>query len=159
MPVIDSSTLISFAKIGSLNLLIMLKGQIVTIQEVYDECVEKGIALGYADALRVKKMFDNKHVIVENVKRSALFSGVSIVDSKVISLAKEKKDYLFADDVKLGRRARAEDVEVRNTPDMLLQLLRTNRIKKKEFANLLQLLVDHKRLSKKSKELYLKAGG
>ncbi|HIJ11702.1 TPA: hypothetical protein HA278_06600 [Candidatus Woesearchaeota archaeon] len=159
MPVIDSSTLISFAKIQKLDVLALLNGKTITIQDVYEECVERGIHLGFVDALRIKDVFDTKTVTIEKVKKQELFSGVSVIDSKVISLAKEKKDYLFADDIKLGRRARAERIEVRNTPDILLHLVKTKRMTRKECANALRVLVDCKRLSEKTKEAYEKVGG
>ncbi len=159
MASIDSSTIISFAKIQGLDLLKLLKTEIVTIQEVYEECVEKGIDLGYADAIKIKKMFDEKIILVNNLKKPERFSGVSEIDSKVISFAKEKKDYLFVDDVKLGRRAKAEQIEIRNTPDILLNLANTKRITKEELGELLQKLVQQKRLSIKAKKLYEKVGG
>lgn len=159
MASIDSSAIISFAKIQRLDLLKLLKTEIVTIQEVYEECVKKGIDLGYADAIKIKKMFDEKIILVNNLKKPERFSGVSEIDSKVISFAKEKKDYLFVDDVKLGRRAKAEQIEIRNTPDILLHLANTKRITKEEFNELLQKLVQQKRLAVKAKELYEKAGG
>lgn len=159
MPIIDSSTLISFAKIQKLNALTSLKGKIITIPDVYEECVEKGINLGYVDALRIQKMFDNKTIAIENVKTPEAFSGVSKIDANVISLAKEKQDYLFADDVKVGRRAKAEQIAVRNTPDILLHLMKTKRLAKTECKESLQKLVDHKRLSEKTKKSYEKAGG
>lgn len=159
MASIDSSTIISFAKIQQLELLKILKTKIETIQEVYEECVKKGIDLGYADAVKIKKIFDEKIIIINNVKKYEEFSGVSKIDSKVISFAKEKEDYLFVDDVKLGRRAKAENIEVRNTSDILLHLANTKRITKEEFNELLQKLVQQKRLSVKAKKLYEKAGG
>ena len=159
MASIDSSTIISFAKIQRLDLFKLLKTEIVTIQEVYVECVRKGIDLGYADSIKIKKMFDEKIILVNNLKKPEKFSGVSEIDSKVISFAKAKKDYLFVDDVKLGRRAKAEQIEIRNTPDILLHLANTERITKEDFNELLQKLVQQKRLSIKAKRLYEKAGG
>jgi predicted nucleic acid-binding protein len=159
MPIIDSSTLISFAKIQKLAVLTSVKGKIITIGDVYEECVEEGINLGYGDALRIKKMFDDKTITIEKVKKPEAFSGVSKIDAKIISLAKEKKDYLFADDVKVGRRARAEHITVRNTPDILIHLMKTKRMAKAECKESLQKLVDHKRLSEKTRKLYEKAGG
>ncbi|MEK6936597.1 MAG: hypothetical protein AABW58_00840 [Nanoarchaeota archaeon] len=159
MPTIDSSTIISFAKIQKLDLLKLLKTKIETIEEVYEECVKKGINLGYADAIKIKKIFDEKIIMISNIKKYEEFSGVSKIDSKVINFAKEKKDYLFVDDVKLGRRAKAENIEVRNAPDILLHLTKTNRLTKEEFNELLQKLIQQKRLSLKSKKLYEEIGG
>ena len=158
MPVIDSSTLVSFAKIQRLGL-VKLLDKIITIQEVYEECVEKGINLGYPDALKIKQLFNGKAIVIEDLGVYKKFSGVSEVDSKIISLAKEKKDYLLVDDVKLGRRAKAENVEVRNTPDILLYLMKTKKIAEKDIRMLLQKMVENKRLSEKTRNSYEKAGG
>jgi predicted nucleic acid-binding protein len=159
MAIIDSSALVSFAKIQKLDLVSLLKTKMATVKEVYEECVEKGMSLGYPDALKIKQLFDEKTINIEDLKNYEKFLGVSEVDSKIISLAKKKKDYLFGDDVKLGRRAKAENVEVRNTPDILLHLMKTKRLTKKEFRALLQKLVNNKRLSEKTKNFYEKAGG
>lgn len=159
MPIIDSSTLISFAKIEKLDLVKLFEKKITTIWDVYEECVEKSMNLGHTDAIKIKQLFNEKAITIENLNDYEKFSGVSEVDSKIISLAKEKKDYLFVDDVKLGRRAKAENIEVRNTPDILLHLMKTKRIKKIEFRELLQKLVRNKRLSEKTKNFYENAGG
>jgi predicted nucleic acid-binding protein len=159
MPVIDSSTLVSFAKINKLELIKLISKKVVAVREVYEECVEKGVELGYADANKIKQLFNENIVGLEAFADYKKFSGVSEVDSKVITLAKARKDSLFADDAKLSRRAKAEDVEVRNTPDILLHLMRTKRITKQEFRNLLRKLVTNKRMSGRTKRLYEKEGG
>ena len=158
MGIIDSSTLISLAKIRKLDTLKLLKTKIITIKDVYEECVEKGINLGHHDALGIKQIFDEKIISIEDVKDYEKFSGVSKIDSKVLSCAKEKKDYLFVDDAKLGRRAKAENIEVSNAPDILLHLMKTKRLSPKEFRESLQKLVHNKRLSEKARKLYEKAG-
>lgn len=48
--VLDSSFLVSLAKISRLHLLKQLPGLIICPQEVYQEVVEVGINRGYADA-------------------------------------------------------------------------------------------------------------
>lgn len=159
MPIIDSSTLISIAKTHKPELLKLLNAKLVTIREVYEECVEKGLNLGYQDALKIKQLFDEKTITIEDLEDYEKLSGISKTDSKIISFAKAKEDYLFVDDIKLGRRAKAENIEVRNTPDVLLHLMKTKRLAKNEFGNLLQKLADNKRLSEKAKKLYEKAGG
>lgn len=159
MGIIDSSTLISLAKIRKVDILRLLKTKIITIKDVYEECVEKGIYLGHHDALEIKQVGNEKIISIEDMKEYEIFSGISKIDSKVLSCAKEKKDFLFADDVKLGRRAKAENIEVRNTPDILLRLMKTRRLSPKDFGALLQKLAHNKRLSEKAKKLYEKAGG
>ena len=158
MAIIDSSTLVSFAKINRLEIIKQFKTKIRTIPEVYKECVKDGIALGYPDALKIKQLFDEKIIQIKDVKNFKKYSGVSMVDSMLISNAKDNEDYLFADDVKLGRRAKAENIEVRNTADILLHLMKTRRLNKNEFKELLQKLVDKGRLSEESKKYYEKMG-
>lgn len=104
-------------------------------------------------------MFNEKTITIEYSAHYEKFSGVSKVDSKIISLAKEKKDQLLVDDVKLGRRAKAENIEVRNTPDILLHLTKTKKLAKKEFRELLQRLVQNKRMPEITKNSYERAGG
>lgn len=159
MLVIDSSLLISFAKMHKLDLLKVLNTKMTTIRDVYEECVEGGLNLGYPDALKIKHIFDEKTVTIEDLKDYEKLSGLSVVDSKIISFAKARKAYFLVDDGKLGRRAKAENIEVRNTPDILLHFMKTKRLSKNEFEELLQRLVDNKRLSEKAKNSYKQAGG
>lgn len=159
MPVIDSSTLISLAKIGGLEVLRLIKGTVITIPEVFQECVEQGIAVGQPDALKIKSVFDQNIISVEKAKKQQVFSGISIVDSMVLSLAKEKRGYLFSDDGKVSGRARAEGIEARNTPDMLCHLMVTRRISLEDYNKFFQKLVEKNRLSKKAMARYSHEGG
>jgi predicted nucleic acid-binding protein len=159
MPIIDSSALVSFAKIKALRLLKSLRAKMTTIPELYEECVEKGIALGYPDALKIKKLFDEKAITLETAKIFKKISGVSGTDSKTIHLARETKEALFVDDTKLGRRAKAEEIEVWNTADILLHLLKTKKINKTEYAGLLQELVRNKRMTEQTRAAYEKTAG
>lgn len=130
MPVIDSSTLISFAKIGKLDYLKRVKN-ITCPQEVYTEIVEVGLCLGYADAVKLKKVFEERGITIRNAVQSKKCSGISDVDSKVISLALDEKE-LWVDDVKLSRKAKSENIQVKNTVEILSEMKVKNKITKKE---------------------------
>ncbi len=155
MATIDSSTLINLAKIDELDILDKLKTRIQTIEEVKQETAEKGIQLGYYDATRIKKIFEKEKIQVRKPESEEEYSGISEVDSKVINLAKETEN-LFADDVKLGRRAKAENIQVKNTADIFLKLYDSNRMSKKRYKQILKKLVEEKCMTKEMKEKYEK---
>jgi len=89
--VIDSSALISLAKIDAIDLLIRINAKFLCPEEVYEETVEMGIRKGYPDAIIIKRIFDKKLIETVTVKTPKIYKGISKNDSKVIQLTKQKK--------------------------------------------------------------------
>lgn len=153
MACIDSSTLISLAKIDELQILKTLKTTIKTVNEVREETVIQGIQHGHYDATKIKKAFDDGTITVQKPDTHDTHDGISDTDSKVLNVALAE-DYLFTDDVKLRRKAQSENIKVRSTPDILLQLVRTNRLEQATYKELLTSLETSKRITTRVRERY-----
>ena len=154
--VIDSSTLISLAKVNMIEILEKIGGEILCPEEVYNECVEEGIVKGHPDAIIIKRLFNKNEISIKKIERPKKFKGLSGVDSRVLSLAiQEEAGYLFVDDTKLARRAEFEGFEVRGSPDILLRMQNKKIINREEYTCLIKELHKKNRLSAKNMEKYL----
>ena len=68
MPTVsNTSPLIWLSKIGALDLLKDLFGEVLVPEEVYGEAVERGLREGYSDALIIKESFDQGWIKVSNL--------------------------------------------------------------------------------------------
>lgn len=154
--IIDSSTLISLARIDMIGILEKIEGGVLCPNEIYDECVEEGIAKGKPDAIMIKRLFDKNRINTKEIKQPKKFRGLSETDSKILSLAiQEKPQYLFVDDTKLARKAEFEGFEVRGSPDILLKMQNKRIIKPEKYAHLIRELHKKGRLSTKNMKKYL----
>lgn len=146
--VIDSSTLISLAKIDALWVFGKIDCELFCPEEVYEECVIQGALGGRVDAIIIKRLFDEKTVIALNVFARQNFSGLSCVDGLVLSLAlQEKVSLVFANDTKLARRAELAGIESRGSPDILLRMRRKGLLDDEKYISLIMGLGAKMRLS------------
>ena len=151
--ILDSSFLISLAKIKLLLLIKQLPGTALCPEEVYQEVVETGLNRGYTDAFLIaKEIFlpeppQVKNVIVKNRLRTP---GISPVDDSVLSLGVERKAVLLTDDIRLRKKAFGIGLETHNTPEFLMYYLGYE-----DFASALDGLVKYRRLDVKNAKIYL----
>jgi predicted nucleic acid-binding protein len=156
--VIDSSTLISLAKIDALGVLQEMDCEIICPEEVYQECVVVGALNGRVDAVQIKRLFDEKTVSTKTVEVKERIPGLSPVDCMVLALAiQEKPVIVFANDTKLARRIELAGFDARGSPDILLRMKRTGVLDDKRYASLIKLLGTKMRLSASNVEKYLEA--
>jgi len=154
--VIDSSTLISLAKIDALWVFGKMDCEIVCPKEVYDECVTQGALGGKVDSIVIKRLFDEKTVSAINVSVRQTFSGLSSVDCMVISLAlQEKAALVFANDTKLSRRIALAGLDSRGSPDILLRMRYKGLLGAERYISLIMELGAKMRLSAKNVIKYL----
>ena len=154
--VIDSSTLISLAKINMIDILDEVNAEILCPGGVYNECVKEGIAGGHPDAIMIKRLFDRRRINIGEIKQPQEFKGLSGIDSTVLSLAiQENPGYLFVNDTKLARRVEFEGFVVRGSPDLLLRMLHKKIINRKRYVDLIRELHTRNRLSLKNMDKYL----
>lgn len=155
--VVDSSTLISLAKIDASFLLEQIDARLICPSEIYAECVEEGWKRGYMDALIIKRLFDQQIVLQESVSKREMISGLSIGDSLIIRLAKEKEaEFIFTDDDGLEVKASGLNLKTRRSADILLKMYLSGKISKQSYTQLIQQLGNKKRLDKEKIEIYLK---
>jgi len=154
--VIDSSTLISLAKIDALWVFEKMDCEVLCPEEVYRECVVDGSVNGRVDAVMIKRLFDDKTITAKKVSEPQSFSGLSRVDCQVVSLAlKEKPAMVFANDTKLARRTQLAGFEARGSPDILLRMKRKGLLENKGYEMLIKELGAKMRLSAGNVTKYL----
>lgn len=134
--VIDTSMLISLSKIGVIEWLAEIEGEIICPEGVYRECVEDGILCGYSDAIIIKRVFDRKIIKKESEKE---FHNIAKVDIQVILLAKDKNaNCVFVDDTELYRKVKLEGFRVMNSPEFLLERVKKEILSRDEYISYLQ---------------------
>jgi len=164
--VIDTSTLISLARIHCLDLIPALKINVILPDEVYEEAVVMGEEKEIADALVIKSFLKNNHVKKERVDnnnkqtlRHKLNKILSKGDEAVLALAiKRKANQIMTNDDGLGKIASALGFRVIATPDLLLQGLIAKLFNIEEFEIYIRSLVLENRVSSVVAELYLMEG-
>lgn len=164
--IIDTSTLISLARIGYLEIIPRLKIDVVLPDDVYEEAVIKGEERGIADATVIKNFITNHKIKVIHTERSQikvvrqkLKKILAKGDESVLSLAiKAKAKEVITNDDGLGKIAMALGFAVNGTPDLLMKGLRERVLDFREFEALVRGLVIENRLSSVIAELYLLEG-
>jgi predicted nucleic acid-binding protein len=164
--VIDTSTLISLAKVSYLELIPKLRMDVAMPEEVYEEAVINGEKRGIADSTVIKTFINNHELKILNVKsdfikvlRKKVGKGLTKGDEAVLSLAiMEKAETIITNDDGLGKIAMALGFNVIATPDLLMKGLKNKLLSFKEFEVLMRGLVIENRLSSVVAELYLMEG-
>ena len=164
--VIDTSTLISLARISYLELLPKLRKNVVLPQEVYEEAVIKGEEKGIADAIVIKGFIKNYGIEIVNPKdhfrkalRNQVNRNLSKGDEAVLALAfsVRAKEVLTNDDG-LGKIAMGLGFRVMATPDLLWEGLKEKVMNFQDFEIFVRGLVVENRVSSALAELYLMEG-
>jgi len=154
--VIDSSTLISLAKINAIDLLTKINAKFLCPEEVHEETVEIGIRKGYPDAIIIKRIFDKKLIKAVRVKTPKIYKGISKNDSKIVQLIKQEGGgYLFVDDEKLSRAATNEGIKVRNSIDVIVRIFQKGTIDRQQCIDYIKRLYNLKRISRSNFKKYL----
>ena len=149
--VIDSSTLVSLAKIRSLGALERLNADIFCPFEVKKEAVDEGMARHFDDAFEIQKIFEKNLVKVKEIY------GHINADEAVLELAKKiSAEFILCNDVGLSRRAAGSNIKVKGSADVFFELYRSGELNRKEVLQKLKQLVSKKRLSTKNYFLYFK---
>jgi len=164
--IIDTSTLISFARIAYLELIPMLRTDVSIPDEIYEEAVLRGEEKGFADATVIKNFIEMDRIKIVRVKAhsiSALRKKVNKLltkgDESVLSLAmQEKAKEIVTDDDGLGKLAMALGFDVKATPDLLMEGLKKNRLSIQDFEIFIRGLVIENRLNSAAAELYILEG-
>lgn len=150
----DTSTLVSLAKISSLDLIGKLVRKAMCPQAVYHESVTDGLTQGYEDAVFIQRLFAEKLIrVVPHTAKQEM--GLSLTDSIVLSLAKQAKSVLLANDTKLARRGAACGLVVLGSPDLLLLAKRERMMRASVYREKIQALYREGRLSQSNMQFYL----
>lgn len=150
MYVVDSSTLISLAWAGQLELLRYVPAQLVVPDEVRQEVVVDGLARGYPDAAAIELAIKAMPVFVGNAaveERS--------VDHAVLQAAREH-GALFTNDLALGRRAANLGVRWLRTVDLVMLCVRASTLGTERGIAALKALHSAGRITDALLDAYLK---
>lgn len=164
--VIDTSTLISLARIHYLEIITALKVNIILPDEVYEEAVVIGKQKEITDAIVIENFLNKYHIKIIRITnsdrkslRQKLNKTLSKGDEAVLALAvKKRATQIITNDDGLGKIASALGFRVIATPDLLLKGLFARLINIDEFEVFIRGLVIENRLSSVVSELYLLEG-
>ena len=164
--VIDTSTLISLARIAYLEIIPMVRKNVSIPDAIYEESVVKGEEKGFADATVIKKFIEKHRIEIVRVQphfmtvlRRKLGKILSVGDESVLSLAMQQKaEEIVTDDDGLGRLAMVSGLDVTASPDLLWEGLRKNRLSLEAFEIFIRGLVIENRLGSAVAELYILEG-
>jgi len=166
MTVIDTSTLISLAKIGNLELLPRLRRNIVLPEVVFEEAVTGGEEKGIADAMVIKGFIETSGLKILRSKirsdedlRKQIKGNLAKGDEAVLSLPlSEKASEIITNDDGLCKIAMGLGIRVVSSPDLLMEALRKGVMDLQDFEISLRGLVVENRLSAAVAEFYLMEG-
>ncbi len=109
----DSSTLIIFAKINELDLLIDMYKEIYITEGIYKEVVEQGSTINAPDANILKNFIDNKKIKILKLnsncdslskKLKEIYPSLGVGESEAISLSLQEKNEIILIDETFGRK-------------------------------------------------------
>ncbi|MBI2110604.1 DUF3368 domain-containing protein [Candidatus Woesearchaeota archaeon] len=110
--IIDSSSLIIFAKIKKIDILLKLYKTLSITKEIYKETVEQGIAINAPDAKIIKEFVESKKIKIKDLDKTyaklskelrSIYSQLGFGESEAIALTLQEGDNLLIMDEGLGR--------------------------------------------------------
>ena len=85
----DSTPLIHLAKIGKINCLKKIFEKIIIAKEVYHEVIERGEELGKGEIEIIKKLIEEKFIIVKESKEKIEFPNLHAGEQTSLALCRE----------------------------------------------------------------------
>ena|SRR5438552_1517651 len=144
--VIDSSSWISLARAGLLDLLRAVALEPVLLDVVHAEIVDEGRRGGHPDAAALT-------AAVAGVRVTTTTGRERAVDARVLDAAKDI-GVLIANDLALGRRARSLGVAWIRSADVILLAVRSGSVSSREGLDGLRALEDTGRITSELAEAY-----
>ena len=144
--VIDSSSWISLARAGLLDLLRAVPVEPVLLDVVHSEIVDEGRRGGHPDAAALT-------AAVAGVRVTTTTGRERAVDARVLDAAQDI-GVLIANDLALGRRARSLGVAWIRSADVILLAVRSGSVSSREGLDGLRALEDTGRITSELAEAY-----
>lgn len=148
---VDSSTLISLAWAGQLELLSRTPIPLIVLPEVRHETVTEGLARGYPDAAAIEQAIKTFPSPTPEDDRPA---GSHPVDHAVLE-AGRRHGALATNDLALGRRAANLGVQWLRTADLVVLCVRTSTVGKDRGVTALRALRNAGRITGELLDAYL----
>lgn len=153
--ILDSSFLISLAKIDALSLLEVFKKKagvtLLVPYAIYKECVEDGIRGGYLDSLAIKKQIERGTVSMRDVD---LPSELAVDEVLMVSAAHWGVKTVFVDDQLLLKKVARKGVIVKRSVEFLRDLVKKGDLNRSDYLKFLNRLIKRRRLSEDKRTLY-----
>lgn len=144
MIVSNATPLIYLSKVGKLELLKRIFGEVYIPEEVRVEVVDKGKELRRGDALIIERAIEDGWIKVSKVKPMKLPIELEAGEVAAISLAKRSgAQEVLMDEVSARTAARLLGLEPRGTVFVLLKTLEGGEMDLDEFLKTLDELVKH----------------
>jgi predicted nucleic acid-binding protein len=139
----NATPLIYLAKIGKLELLKIIFGEVVIPEEVRVEVVEKGKQLGRKDAYVVEKAIVQGWIRVISTDPLEMPILLDKGEEEALSLAKQQKaEVVLVDEVSARSAARLLGLKPRGTLFVLLMAMRKKQLDFDEFLQTLDQLIE-----------------
>ncbi|MBS3075266.1 DUF3368 domain-containing protein [Candidatus Pacearchaeota archaeon] len=150
----DSSSLIIFAKINKLNILIKLFNKIQITKEIYNEIIEQGILIHAPDAEILKNFFNNKKIEIIELNKNyeeiakklrKTYFQLGIGEAEAIALSLQEKNKSLVIDERIGRNiAKLYDLKPIGSLRILLEAYKKKIINEKELRSSLDEMIKNK---------------
>lgn len=141
MAIVNSSPLISLARIGKLELLRKVLGNVSITEQVYQEIMSKP---DYSESAAIKKAVEEEKWIKVH-KCKEINDNLGVGEASTLGLALMLKQLLIIDDKKASFIANTLELECHGTLFVILLALKKKIIKnKKEAVDIVNLLISNK---------------
>ena len=144
---INSGPLMALAKLGLLDLLPRLYGQVSLPTAVYVEVVVRGRERGYTDAFLIQMAIQQGKLKVIKANEEDLPSDVQDLsldagEKQVLYLAqRDHADLVLFDDEKVREEAKARSLNVKGTLGVLIQAYGTGLLELNEVHNIIEAII------------------
>jgi uncharacterized protein len=146
--VVNSGPLMALAKLGLLDLLPRLYGQVSFPTAVFVEVVVRGRERGYSDAFLVQLAIQQGKLKVLDVNYGDLPSDIQDLfldagEKQALYLAQRTKaDLALFDDEKVREEAKARGLNVKGTPGVIVQAYRTGLLGFNDVESTIKAIID-----------------
>ncbi len=145
--VTNSGPLMALGKLGLLDLLSQLYGQVWLPTVVRDEVVVRGSESGYTDAFSVGMAIQRGQLVVAEVNDAELSPDIASLsldagEKQALHLAlREKADLVLLDDLKAREEAQAQGLSVKGTLGVIVQAYRAGLLRFDEVQRIIEAII------------------
>ncbi len=145
MIVSNSGPLIHLAKVGRIELIRDIFGEVIIPHEVKLEVVDRGKDEGMGDAFLIESEIEDGWIVIDKsnnlkVKEIAKSAGIDIGEASAIMLARRKKCPVLIDDLAARRFAAGLGLEAVGSIGVLIRSTKMQKISKNEALEVLDKL-------------------
>jgi predicted nucleic acid-binding protein len=143
----NSGPIMALAKLGLLDLLHHLYGQVYIPSAVYTEVAIRGSERGYPDVYTIRTAVQHGFLVAVNIEDNELPNEISSLpldagEKQSLHLAiRDRADLILLDDLKAREEARSRGLTVKGTLGIVIQAYRAGRLHLDEVETLMQAII------------------